>query len=112
MRTGKLFASILAGIAAMAGSSYQVEPTTITLTPAEYAKIQRGDQMTGFSRGDNTRTPATAPTGNAETQIIRAGSFDLHLPRRYRNTPRWAWVGRKVNGRFGYYCKRAGVRNG
>lgn len=95
MRRSGLFASVLAAAAALVGVK-----STATDTPVRYVTAADA-QTTG------TKTPPATPAANvAETVALKAGAVDIPIPVRFTATPRWAWVGRKVNGRFGYYCRR------
>lgn len=105
MRKSGLFATVLAAAAALVGVN-----TTATDAPGS-AYIAAANSASAQTTG--TKTPPAAPGANvAETQALKAGAIDIPVFFKYRATTRWAWVGRKVNGRFGYYCKPAGVRNG
>lgn len=99
MRKATLFGSIIAAAAAMLGTATPAADSTV---PSSYASAaQNADaQVTG------TKTPVSAPAANIASQLVRAGATVIPIPVRYTASPRWAWVGRKVNGRFGYYCRR------
>jgi hypothetical protein len=97
MKKGGLFASILAAAAVMFGAT----PAADSTVPQYASAAQNGDaQVTG------TKTPASAPVANATSELVRAGATVIPIPVWYTASTRWAWVGRKVNGRFGYYCRR------
>lgn len=94
MRPARLFASIMAGVAALGG----VASTTPTDAPRQVKQTQAEPQR------NDTRAPATAPQANT-VQTLRAGETVVPIGRIVYLNRRWNWVGRKGGGRFDFSCR-------